>query len=726
MVSESVQTAIVLGGVAALLLLSVVTFYPEDFTPVQTQDGIKKFNSYDEIKTFLKENTQTNYWRGDIMMETTTDMTVSKSMSDTAGSAPEASQSAGDFSTTNIQVEGVDEADIVKNDGKYIYTLSGNTLSIVDAYPADNAKLISNITIDGNPQELYINDNTLVVLGNKYTHHIVPVSPENDIGIAKEMMPQRRSSTYAFAESYDITDKKNPKNIKTVSVDGNYFDSRMIGEEVYIIATQYTSYYDDGIIVPRIMTSAGGATVNKTPEVYYFDMPDTSYSFTSIVSVNTQNEKEDVEGKIYLLGATRNMYVSQDNIYITYQKRIPEIYFYERMVDTVITPLVSATVSREMTQIQESDASSSEKMDAVGGVFVEYIESLTPEQERELEIKAEEKMEELQREIAKESEKTIVHKIAIKDGKINYKATGTVPGHVLNQFSMDEYDNHFRIATTTGRITRMGAQTSANHIYVLDSELKQVGALEDLAPGETIYSARFMGKRAYMVTFVKIDPLFVIDLSNPKNPKVLGKLKIPGYSDYLHPYDENHIIGIGKETEMAETKNFVWQQGVKLALFDVTDVENPKELSTYVIGDRGTDSYALHDHKAFLFSKDRNLLVIPILLAEMDESKYADELPEWAYGEYVWQGAFVFNIDTSNGIELKGKITHANEDDDSLLKSGWYYYGSKYSVKRSLYMDDTLYTVSDGMVKANDLNDLSEIKAIELPVSETYPKYFEY
>ncbi len=726
MVSESMQTAIVLGGVTALLLLAVVTFYPNDFTPPQTQDGINKFNSVEEIKDFLKENTQASYWNGGLMMETT-NMAVSKSVSDTAGSAPESqtSSSADDFSTTNIQVEGVDEADIVKNDDKYIYTLSGNTLSIVDAYPADNAKLISNITIDGNPQELYITDNTLVVLGNRYMDHIAPASPEIDIGLAKEMMPQMRSSTYAFAETYDITDKKNPKNIKTVSVDGNYFDSRMIDGIVYIIATQYTYYHDD-IMVPKIATTAEGTTTNKTLEVYYFNMPDTSYSFTTIVSLDTKDSTKDTDGKIYLLGATSNLYVSKNNIYAVYQKRLPQRYFYERMVDDVVLPLVSTTIKNKITTIMDSNKSEWEKEQETGDILEEYTETLTDEQKKELETTAQTSMETFEREIAKETEKTIIHKIKIDNGNIDYKKTGEVPGHVLNQFSMDEYDNHFRIATTTGRITRMGAQTSANHIYVLDSELKQVGALEDLAPGETIYSARFMGKKAYMVTFVKIDPLFVIDLSNHKNPKVLGKLKIPGYSDYLHPYDENHIIGIGKETEVAESKNFVWQQGVKLALFDVTDVENPKELSVYTIGDRGTDSYALHDHKAFLFSKDKNLLVIPILLAELDETKYADELPEWAYGEFVWQGAFVFNIDTNNGIELKGKITHADEDDDTLLKSGWYYYGSKYSVKRSLYMDDTLYTISNGMIKANDLDNLDEINAIELPVSETYPKYLVY
>ncbi|NIP67558.1 hypothetical protein GWM83_02345, partial [Candidatus Bathyarchaeota archaeon] len=114
-----------------------------------------------------------------------------------------------------------------------------------------------------------------------------------------------------------------------------------------------------------------------------------------------------------------------------------------------------------------------------------------------------------------------------------------------------------------------------------------MGRLEDLAPGEKIYSARFMGDRGYLVTFRKVDPLFVLDLSQPTNPKVLGKLKIPGYSDYLHPYDENHIIGVGKETVAAEQGDFAWYQGVKISLFDVTDVEDPREIDKYEIGDRG-------------------------------------------------------------------------------------------------------------------------------------------
>ena len=148
---------------------------------------------------------------------------------------------------------------------------------------------------------------------------------------------------------------------------------------------------------------------------------------------------------------------------------------------------------------------------------------------------------------------------------------------MLNQFSMDEWNGCFRIATTRGHVSREGS-SSTNNVYVLDSDLNVTGKLEGLAPGETIYSARFIGKRAYLVTFKKVDPFFVLDLSVPSDPKVLGALKIPGFSDYLHPYDENHVIGVGKNTVEADPGegNFAWYQGMKVALFDVTDVANPQ------------------------------------------------------------------------------------------------------------------------------------------------------
>ncbi|VVB61139.1 Beta propeller domain protein [uncultured archaeon] len=234
--------------------------------------------------------------------------------------------------------------------------------------------------------------------------------------------------------------------------------------------------------------------------------------------------------------------------------------------------------------------------------------------------------------------------------------------------------------------------------------------LEDLASGERIYSVRFLGDKAYMVTFRQTDPLFVIDLSAPENPKVLGYLKIPGVSDYLHPYDETHIIGLGRDaTEEGRIR------GMKLAIFDVSDFSNPKEISKYIIGEQGTYSEALSDHKAFLFSKEKNLLVIPV-------SEYR---PIKAAGQDYWQGkyeqaAYVFNIDLTNGISLKGKITHQNATDSK--NENYYDYNSQ--IKRSLYIDNVLYTISQKMIKMNALDNLDEINKVELPAENIEPRVY--
>lgn len=209
--------------------------------------------------------------------------------------------------------------------------------------------------------------------------------------------------------------------------------------------------------------------------------------------------------------------------------------------------------------------------------------------------------------------RTKIYKFALRDGKVVLTEEGEVPGRILNQFSMDEHDGWFRLATTTGEMWREDEHISKNHLYVLDSSLRIKGKVEDMAPGERIYSVRFMGDRAYVVTYRNVDPLFVIDLADPENPHILGKLKIPGYSDYLHPYDENHLIGFGKETVVVEQKdaegNIIGEnalvQGMKISFFDITDVENPKEKFTEIIGDRGTESELLSNHKALLFDRDK-------------------------------------------------------------------------------------------------------------------------
>jgi uncharacterized secreted protein with C-terminal beta-propeller domain len=222
-----------------------------------------------------------------------------------------------------------------------------------------------------------------------------------------------------------------------------------------------------------------------------------------------------------------------------------------------------------------------------------------------------------------------------------------------------------------------------------------------------------MEDKAYIVTFRKVDPLFVVDL---KEMRVLGKLKIPGYSSYLHPYGENYLIGVGKDAKPAEEGDFAWFQGLKISLFDISDFSNPREVDSLILGDRRTESEVLYNHRAFLFDGERGILVLPVLLAVVDRGDFAGRPPANAYGEYVFQGVYVLKITPQDGIKMVGRVTHLTDDTD-LLRSGEFF-ASRYAIKRALFIGDILYTISDGKVLLNDIQSLRELAGITLPHSQ--------
>lgn len=297
------------------------------------------------------------------------------------------------------------------------------------------------------------------------------------------------------------------------------------------------------------------------------------------------------------------------------------------------------------------------------------------------------------------AQETAIHRISINQTVIKYEATGTVPGHVLNQFSMDERGGYFRVVTSNYDFG--GSQTN---LYVLNLAMNRVGKLEGLSPGETFYAARFMGDRAYLVTFKRLDPLFVVDLQNPGKPSLLGQLNVTGVSDYLQPYDSGHLIGIGKSAIDVAWENAALFQGLKLSLFDVTNPSSPTDMSDFTVGDRGTDSPGLTDQKAVLFDRTLNLLVLPIeVVGQISQSLYST-----GYSGPIFQGAYVFQVTLHNGIVLRGSITHIlNGELPSYINSAHY-------VTRSFYIGSVLYTISTAMIKMNSLTDLSEIGSISL------------
>jgi uncharacterized secreted protein with C-terminal beta-propeller domain len=290
---------------------------------------------------------------------------------------------------------------------------------------------------------------------------------------------------------------------------------------------------------------------------------------------------------------------------------------------------------------------------------------------------------------------TTIHAFAIDNGTISYAASGKVDGTLLNQYSLDEYNGNLRVATTIPAGFSQGKAGPYSQVTVLDRNLAVLGTLPDIAPTERIYAARFMGDRLYLVTFRETDPFFVIGLADPGQPVVLGELKIPGYSSYLHPYDQDHIIGIGKET----------QNGVvKMALFDVSDVSNPVLKDSESLGTTYSTSPVLDDPKAFLFDREKNLLVLPV---QLDTPRICP-----AKGACLpansWGGAYVYGVNPQSGFVPKGTVQHYNST-----------YGNRGSgftspVKRSLYIDDTLYTMADDMIMMSDLaRSLAEVNVVD-------------
>ena len=538
-----------------------------------------------------------------------------------------------DYSQTNIQVEGVDEADIIKTDGDYIYSMSKDKVIITNVKDEKNIKIEAEITKSSAiPIDLILYEDKLVVI---YTNTGVSYNNKNTI-----------------VEIYNIKDKTNPKKIKSFELYEKYNTTRCIDGNLMIFSTGRLREKNKKI--ERKYKEDNNTKEIPLKEIKYLKN-NISNVQTLIAEVNL-NKITDIKLSSYLIDVS-NSYISKENIYLLK-------YGY----------------------IEKIDIKSLFSWKGVIGFF-EHVSTL--------------------------DERTQIYKFHIDKKKgITYQANTKIEGETINQYSLDEKDGNLRIALETDEGTR---------VAILDKKLKLLGETEKVAEGEIMYASRFIGDKAYLVTYQNTDPLFVIDLTNVKKPKVLGELKIPGYSTYLHPYDENHLIGIGVNTEEViirdsdgdVTDEWVSVNGMKMCLFDVSDINNPKEMAKTTIGDSRTVSAILTNPKALLFSKEKNLLAIPVNNYQEDveieaSETYEEEIEEYRnYNDsYVSEGYFVYNINLKDGFTLKGIITHEKANDNR------YYYQTK--LLRGLYIENNLYTVSENYIKVNSLNDLKEISSLKI------------
>lgn len=568
---------------------------------------------------------------------------------DSASSTESSSSSSNtkDYSTTNIQVENVDEADIVKTDGDYIYSISEDNVIITDVKDPKQPKVVATIKSEDDdiPEDIILYKDKLVVISTKGNQ-------------TQRYYYNNRMNT--VVKIYNITSREKPVLTKSYEMYEPYYTSRCIDNVLYVISSGNLRKEDDEIVV-------GYNEDNMEKELsvdkikYLKDVKTTKQTLISTVDLN--NETADIKLDSYLMNIS-NAYVSENAIYLLNQR-------YSNDTKMPISLLFGLKGVFGLEDYYEM-----------------YVES---------------------------GYYTEIYKFDIKEN-VEYKAKTKAKGKTINQYSLDEKDNHLRIALY---------DNDGSRVAIFDEDLKQIGISDNVAKGEKMYSSRFIGDKVYFVTYKTMDPLFVMDLSNETKPKVLGKLKIPGYSTYLHPYDENHIIGIGMETKEIINRNSNGKVisttakvvGMKMALFDVSNVNSPVQISSVVIGDSRTTSAILTNPKALLFSKEKSLIAIPVNNYSQNFEVTSSNNYETMINNYTKyskpynaEGYFVYNINVQDGFKLKGVITHE--------KTNATYYYSNSKLLRGLYIDNNLYTVSETMIKVNELDSLKAMGELKLKNTE--------
>lgn len=564
---------------------------------------------------------------------------------DSASSTESSSSSSNtkDYSTTNIQVENVDEADIVKTDGDYIYSISEDNVIITDVKDPKQPKVVATIKSEDDdiPEDIILYKDKLVVISTKGNQ-------------TQRYYYNNRMNT--VVKIYNITSREKPVLTKSYEMYEPYYTSRCIDNVLYVISSGNLRKEDDKIVVGYNEDNMEKEmSIDKIKYLKY--VKTTKQTLISTVDLN--NETADIKLDSYLMNIS-NAYVSENAIYLLNQK-------YNNDSKIPIKLLFGFKGVFGLEDYYE--------MDSESGYYTE------------------------------------IYKFDIKEN-VEYKAKTKVKGKTINQYSLDEKDNHLRIALY---------DNDGSRVAIFDEDLKQIGISDNVAKGEKMYSSRFIGDKVYFVTYKTIDPLFVMDLSNEAKPKVLGKLKIPGYSTYLHPYDENHIIGIGMETKEIINRNSNGKVisttakvvGMKMALFDVSNVNSPVQISSVVIGDSRTTSAILTNPKALLFSKEKSLIAIPVNNYSQDFEVTSSNNYETMINNYTKyskpynaEGYLVYNINVQDGFKLKGVITHE--------KTNATYYYSNSKLLRGLYIDNNLYTVSETMIKVNELDSLKAVGELKL------------
>jgi len=648
---------------------------PSDPPSTGTGDGARLLIDPQPI-CFYRDLDSTNYLAG-----------VPITMVETSNEAPTAA------SGTNNQVVGVDEADFVKNDGSYIYIVADGAFQILDAWPPEEAQRIASLPIEGLPKRLFVSGDRALVYSSPERSHYIPCTYGYDCEFTGDGADLDMTIV-------DISDRSSPEIVRETHFSGSYLNARRIGDIAHTVvsfATRPVSYpeWPEGVFSPYLWY--GGCGLEPTYEER-LEEQELRSRFAELEESN-RALLEAYDFLADLPGMEDTRYTAQG-----------EVTEHDLFVGCDNFYLSDSRDGRGLLSLVSVDMSELDSLDAVnivsrpGAVYSSaralyvatrhyrhsmsgWYPSLPPLQD----------------------EATSVHKFALEPGstETEYRASGLVKGRVLNQFAMDEYEGHLRIATTTGHAPSPLTHSTLSVLREEDGRLEVVGIVDDLAPTEDIRSVRFDGDTGFMVTFKKTDPLFAFDLGDPENPEVRGELKIPGFSTYMHLLDEDHLLTIGYDAD--DQGSFAWFQGIQLQIMDISDLDAPQLIHKEIIGSRGTSSEAATDHLAFNYFAERGLLAIPMTLCDDSQGggSYASELS--------FSGLLVYEVSVGDGLSRVGGVDHFDPSETGVNCSNWWT-RSNSVVQRSIFMssleEDFVYSIAREEVL------IASLEALEEPVQQ--------
>lgn len=526
--------------------------------------------------------------------------------------------------SNNNQVAGVDEGDIVKTDGEYLFVVGReNRLTIIDVRDPTDLKIASRLQLEEHPRELYISGDRLIVISND--PQILPLAQVtdrlNDFA-GQAILPWPSYDPHVELAVYDIADRAHPTLISNTEIDGNLIQSRLVGDQVYLVTS-------DGIEIPPLHV-----VCNRPPDDGTTDPPQPDHDDPAAVDRHRRLGRllrpfifgEDTPNHPQPVPERDCHYETEE----AYTARVTATLVEEFLPD-VITTGPDGVESTEQLALPEQiyvdgehpwqlvstivfDTSDSPAVTAAAGVMTNFAAQVYATADHVYVASSHWSPE--------QHETSQIYQFSIGDEghSVELTAAGSVAGHLLNQFSMDEQEGHLRVATSQG----WGPDSTSN-LFVLageDDKLVTVGSITGIAPGESIFAARFLGDIAFLVTFERVDPLFAIDLSDPTNPVIAGELEISGFSNYLHPVDGGYLIGIGRDADDHGENRFGTDPQV--SLFNVNDLSSPELVDRFTIDFEGWSWSPVFDtHQAVNFYQDAGILTVPF------------DSPQWRLAEFL-------------------------------------------------------------------------------------------